>query len=110
MENNTNVSVSTEDNQECTKKKLRNSKPMVVFAVQSVVLICIIAVSLVNLSLEKPDKSLWISLLFAALGIIVPAPNYKAAVNSYNNRQPQLTPQWGLDQLDGPRRKKAESL
>ena len=53
------------------------SKSQAVFLAQIIILYIVIITSIVNLSMQHPDKTLWTSLLCSALGYMLPNPSYK---------------------------------
>lgn len=50
---------------------------MVVFCVQVAMLVSLITTSIVNISLGREPKELWVALLSTCLGILLPSPNIK---------------------------------
>ena len=51
---------------------------------QIVVIYAIIATSIIHLSLQSPDKELWLVLLSSSLGYILPAPTLKIPKSTKN--------------------------
>ena len=58
-------------------KSLKLKLSAAVFAVQVVVLLTLIIISIINLSTEHQNKELWVALLSTSLGILLPSPNIK---------------------------------
>ena len=49
----------------------------IVFFVQVVLVYIVVIVSIVNLTIGRPDDKLWIALLSSSIGYILPSPNLK---------------------------------
>ena len=52
-------------------------KNKVTYLTQVIVIYAIIATSIIHLSLQAPDKELWLVLLSSSLGYILPTPSLK---------------------------------
>lgn len=57
-------------------EKQRAKNPLTYYS-QIIVIYAIIAVSVIHLSLQSPDKELWLVLLSSSLGYILPSPTLK---------------------------------
>ena len=53
------------------------TKSLIVYLTQVSAILLIIAVSIVNLSINKDDKEVWLTLLATSLGYLLPHPNVK---------------------------------
>ena len=60
-------------------------RSLIGFCVQMFVLALVIATSLLNLSLHKDHREIWISLLCTCLGLLFPNPKLKAIKNTINS-------------------------
>ena len=60
----------------------------ITYAVQLIMVLCIVVTALVNLSLEDTHKDVWLVLLSSSLGFIFPNPTLK-------KKKPELVPRDG---------------
>jgi len=59
-------------------QKQETHKSALTYYSQILVIYAIIATAIVHLSLQSPDKELWLVLLSSSLGYILPAPTLKS--------------------------------
>lgn len=69
-------------------------KNRLTFFAQIIVVYAIIATSLVHISLQSPDKELWLILLSSSIGYILPSPGLKF-------RKTQSQSPLPFDEIDG---------
>ena len=74
----------------------RVPKNQVTYLSQIIVIYGIIITAIVHLSLQSPNKELWLVLLSSSLGYILPSPGLKFVKTTPSTSLPQ-----GLDFVDG---------
>jgi len=78
------ISTNTNPNWHLCGHKYR--KNQIVFGTQVVIAYTVILSCIVNLILQRPPTTLWISLLSSLLGLLMPAPKLKLERNESNSR------------------------
>ena len=74
----------------------RMPKNQFTYISQIIVIYGIIITAIIHLSLQSPNRELWLILLSSSLGYILPSPGLKFVKTSPNNSIPQ-----GIDFVDG---------
>ena len=52
-------------------------KSLIIYLSQVIILMSVVCVSMYNLSINHPDKTLWSSLLSSSIGYVLPAPKMR---------------------------------
>ena len=86
-----NVSVEKKEFSCCGNRVPKNQ---ITYVSQIIVIYAIIATAIVHLSIQSPNRELWLILLSSSLGYILPSPGLKFL-------KPTNKPQTGLDFVDG---------
>ena len=68
------TSVTSEQQCGCDKRVAKN---LITFWAQIVAIYVVMVTSIVNLSLDVPDRELWLVLLSSSLGYVLPSPGLK---------------------------------
>ena len=80
MEDNSNSSAHTELNSLSSERRLyqeRIAQNKITFAFQIIAVYGIILAAVINLTVQHPDKELWLVLLSSSIGFILPNPGLK---------------------------------